>query len=131
MRMLLSERGARYVPPESELEARFIDLARAHGLPTPERQVDLGSGDHWIGRVDFVFRRARLVVEVDGAEFHDGLINRRHDADRDALLAADGWTVMRFRWDDVVNRGAGVVAQIRNHLSTAAADSFRGAHASL
>lgn len=113
MRALLMERGPNYVPPESELEARFIALARAEGLPEPERQVDLGDADSWIGRVDFIFRVLRLVVEVDSAEFHDGLVDRRHDEERDRRLAAAGWTVLRFRWHDIVNRPSEVARCIR------------------
>jgi Protein of unknown function (DUF559) len=112
-RQLLEERAEDYVPPESELEARFIDLTRAFGLAKPECQVDLGDDDGWIGRVDFLFRGARLVVEVDGAAFHDGLLDRRHDAERDRRLSAAGWTVLRFRWDDVVNRAFAVAQSIR------------------
>jgi very-short-patch-repair endonuclease len=111
-RTLLQERGGDYVAPESELERRFVALARSHGLPEPERQVDLG--DHeWIGRVDFLFRGARIVVEVDGAEFHDGVLDRRRDLERDARLAAAGWYVLRFRWADVVERPAAVARAIR------------------
>lgn len=113
MRTLLMEREPEYVAPESELEARFIALVKRYGLPVPECQVDLGKGESWIGRVDFLFRGARLVVEVDGAEFHDGLLDRRHDAQRDERLEAAGWHVMRFRWDDVVNRPAAVAHAIR------------------
>ncbi len=111
-RTLLQERGGDYVAPESELERRFITLARAHGLPEPERQVDLGD-DEWIGRVDFLFRSARIVVEVDGAEFHDGLLDRGRDEQRDARLTAAGWYVLRFRWADVVDRPAAVAQSIR------------------
>jgi very-short-patch-repair endonuclease len=113
MRALLMERGKTYVPPASELEARFVELARSERLPYPERQVDLGDADSWIGRVDFVFRSDRLVVEVDSAEFHDGLLDRRSDAERDRRLVADGWTVLRFRWRDVVDRPADVARSIR------------------
>jgi hypothetical protein len=113
MRTLLMERGHRYVPPESELEARFIALVHRYGLPVPERQVDLGDSDQWIGRVDFVWRAARLIVEVDGAEFHDGLLDRQHDAERDERLAATGWTVLRLRWADVVDSPDQVAATLR------------------
>jgi Protein of unknown function (DUF559) len=113
MRTLLTEREPDYVPPESELEARFVELVSKHGLATPERQVDLGDDAGWIGRVDFLFRGARLVVEVDGAEFHDGLIDQRSDEARDARLQSAGWFVLRFRWDDVVNRPAAVAHSIR------------------
>jgi very-short-patch-repair endonuclease/predicted transcriptional regulator of viral defense system len=111
-RTLLEERGGDYVAPESELERRFIALARNHGLPEPERQVDLGD-EEWIGRVDFLFRKARIVVEVDGAEFHDGLLDRRRVEQRDARLGAAGWYVLRFRWADVVERPTAVAQAIR------------------
>jgi len=120
LRNLLMERGPRHVAPESELEDRFIELVVGRGLPAPDRQVDLGNVDQWIGRVDFVWRSARLVVEVDGAAFHDGLVDQRADAERDARLTADGWTVLRYRWADVVTTPQPVVAELREHL-----DSFR------
>jgi hypothetical protein len=113
MRTLLMERGDRYVPPESELEARFIDLVRRYGLPAPQRQVDLGDADQWIGRVDFVWRAAKLIVEVDGAAFHDGLLDRQRDEARDAAFTASGWTVLRFRWADVVDSPGAVAAELR------------------
>lgn len=121
MRSLLTERSVgSYVPPASELEARFVALVREHALPEPERQVDLGDGDRWIGRVDFVWRASRLIVEVDGAPYHDGFLDRRRDHERDVALQRAGWTVLRFRWSDVVDRPAEVAATIR----------FRGARAS-
>jgi very-short-patch-repair endonuclease len=116
-RTLLQERRGSYVAPESELEARFIKLVRSSGLPDPDRQVDLGDADGWIGRVDFLFRDARLVVEVDGAEFHDALTDRRRDDQRDARLERAGWRVARLRWSDVVDHPTAVVRSIRCALS--------------
>lgn len=118
LRSLLTERGGRYVPPESELEARFVELLRGAGLPPPARQVDLGDADQWLGRFDFVWRELRIVVEVDGAAFHDGLLDQRRDAQRTAELESRGWTVLRFRWHEVVLTPRPVIAQIRS--------SFRG-----
>jgi hypothetical protein len=113
MRTLLMERGGRYVPPESELEARFLDLVHRFRLPVPESQVELGDADQWIGRVDFLWRAPRLIVEVDGAAFHDSLLDRQRDAARDARLRTVGWTVLRFAWADVTRRPNEVATQIR------------------
>jgi very-short-patch-repair endonuclease len=116
MRTLLMERGGSYVPPESELEARFIELVHRYRLGRPDRQVDLGGFDEWIGRVDFVWKRERVIVEVDGAEFHDSLIDRRADEERDERLTTAGWTVLRFGWSDVVDAPAAVADKIRCEL---------------
>jgi hypothetical protein len=122
LRSLLMARGPRYVPPESELEAEFIRLVTEHGLPAPARQIDLGNADEWVGRVDFVWREQRLVVEVDGAASHDGLVDRRRDAERDAALTAEGWTVVRVRWSEVVDARAATAARLRALLDQS---SFR------
>ena len=103
MRVLLEERGVSgYTAPESELERRFLNLLKQLDFPTPELQVSLGGAFNLIGRVDVFFREARLVVELDGIEFHGELADRRDDAKRDAALIAAGFRVARFTWNDVV-----------------------------
>lgn len=121
LRRLLVPRGNRYVAPESELEARFVELARRHGLPQPVRQLDIGNGDSWIGRVDFAYPTARLIIECDGRIAHTELLDRQADSERDRLLRASGWTVLRFTWTDVTRRPKSVAESIRAALDIAAA----------
>lgn len=113
MRALLAARGPLYVAPGSELEARFSHIFRSRGLPEPERQVDVGGCAEWIGRVDFVDRPIRVIYEVDGRRYHCSLLDREADARRDAALLAAGWReVVRFGWDDIVDRPEAVVARV-------------------
>jgi hypothetical protein len=49
----------------SRAEDRFLSVIRSAGLPPPETNVRLGPYE-----VDFLWRRERLVVEVDSFEFH-------------------------------------------------------------
>jgi very-short-patch-repair endonuclease len=121
LRRLLAERGGRCAAPESELERRFIELLRSHGLPEPLRQIDLGDADSWIGRVDFVYPQARLVIECDGALGHSALLDRRADGLRDHRLSSAGWSVIRFTWTDVTNHPFVVAARVRQGLAGAAA----------
>lgn len=116
MRELLEARGGRYVAPESELEARFVDLVRAFGLPEPRRQVDLGNADHRIGRVDFVWTNARLIVEVDGRRHHSAHLDIAADTARDAALGAAGWRVERLTWRDVTVRRSETATHLRGLL---------------
>ncbi len=83
MRTVVAERRAAYCAPASELEAIFLDLIRRSSVPEPDRQVDLGGALAWIGRVDFVWRAERLVVETDGRAFHDSPSDREADEHRD------------------------------------------------
>jgi very-short-patch-repair endonuclease len=99
MRRLLADRAGAYVPPESQLEARFHAVAKQAGLELV-RQCDVG-GDHWIGRVDFLDPRRRLVVEVDSDLHHTSLLDEAADAERDAAMAEAGYTVVRITEHDV------------------------------
>lgn len=115
MRSLLEARGEGYVPPASELERRGRRLFADGGLPEPEFEVHLGDDD-LVGRVDCLWREARLVVELDGGRYHDGLSSRDSDRGRDNRLMAAGWRVLRFTWDDITLRPQQTLAIIRAAL---------------
>jgi very-short-patch-repair endonuclease len=118
MRTLLEERGEGYVPPSSELERMARETLARHGLPTPRFEVDLGDDD-WIGRVDCVWQRERVIVELDGRRHHDSRLDRERDRVRDNRLMAAGYRVIRVTWDDLVQRSVEVVGWIRDALAAA------------
>lgn len=120
MRRILAERPPGYVAPESELEARFLRMVERAGIVMPECQVDVG-GAAWVGRVDFLFRCQRLVVEVDGQLAHSALSDRRNDEQRDEALKATGFDVLRFGWSDVVLDPRRTVGVLRRSLAARAA----------
>jgi very-short-patch-repair endonuclease len=76
---------------DSELERRFLRLARAAGLPTPETQA-------WVNgfRVDFYWPRLGLVVETDGLRYHRTPAQQAKDRLRDQAHTAAGLTALRF-----------------------------------
>ena len=69
-----------------------------------------------IGRVDFAWPAARLVVEVDGFAFHADREAYRKDRRRGNALQRAGWRVLRFSWEDVVGAPDSVVADVRDVL---------------
>jgi very-short-patch-repair endonuclease len=78
-------------PTRSEFEDAFLSFARRHGLPTPEtNQIVAGY------EVDVLFRQQRLVVELDGREFHENAFEA--DRERDATLLNAGFPVLRITW---------------------------------
>jgi very-short-patch-repair endonuclease len=117
MRDILDAREPGYVALESELEARFLALVVAAGLPEPRRQVQIGDEQSWMGRVDFAYPEARLVIELDGRRHHTGMLDRDADRARDNRLAAAGWRVVRFTWSDLTTHGDRVVALVRDLLA--------------
>ena len=83
--------GTTYVTPRSELEERFLELCRDHGLPRPR------VNHHVEGRErDFVFPGHRLVVETDGWRHHHSREAFEQDRLRDAELARAGYRTLRF-----------------------------------
>lgn len=116
MRELLAVRGPDHRPPESNLEARFGALMGDAGLGGFERQIELGDEAGWIGRVDFVHRARKVVVEVDSDLHHMSISDRRADAARRERLEAAGWTVLRVTEHEVWHRPDHVVVRIRAAL---------------
>jgi Protein of unknown function (DUF559)/Transcriptional regulator, AbiEi antitoxin len=117
MRDLLDARGAGYVAPESELEARFLDLVTAAGLPTPRLQLPTGDDQDVVGRVDCAYPHAKLLVELDSRRHHTARLDWESDRARDNRLVAAGWRVLRFTWDDVTRRPDQVTAALSEVLS--------------
>lgn len=111
MRRLLAERAGAYIPPASNLEARLQAVARQAGLHSLVPQCDVG-GDGWVGRVDFLDRSRRLVVEVDSDLHHSSLLDAAADAARDGALAGAGYTVVRIKEHDLWHRPGEVVRRL-------------------
>jgi very-short-patch-repair endonuclease len=52
-------------------------------------------GETWLGRVDFIDREAKLIVQVDSERYHSSLIDKRADDAQTAALEAAGFFVER------------------------------------
>jgi G:T-mismatch repair DNA endonuclease (very short patch repair protein) len=119
-RELVMARSGGYVAPESELEARFIELVVAAGFEAPVRQLALGDDGGFIGRVDFAWPSARLIVEVDGRRWHGAKLNSDADEQRRNRLTAAGWHVLTISWEQLTRRPHEVVALLSRFLRRAA-----------
>ena len=81
-------------PTRSELEDVVLDLILRGGLPGPDVNVPLILGGRRV-IPDFRWPDRQLVVEADGAAWHDDPLARDADAERQALLEAHGERVLR------------------------------------
>jgi hypothetical protein len=59
----------------------------------------------------------RLAIELDGFAFHSSPSSFRRDLRRSNRLMADGWTVRRFSWDDVVGDPQGFIDTVLELLA--------------
>jgi len=76
---------------DSDLERRFLAIARRAGLPLPE------TGRHLNGfKVDFYWPGIGLVVETDGLRYHRTSAQQARDRVRDNAHVAAGLTLLRF-----------------------------------
>lgn len=104
----------------SELEALLLRAILSAGMDRPIVNAPINVAGRSF-EVDFQWPAARLIVETDGAAFHDNPLARRRDEERDRLLAAAGWTVIRLRWADVTERRTRTLARLQALLDASLA----------
>lgn len=105
----------------SVLESLLRALLLTAGIPAPDTQYVIRDAvGEFVARVDFCWPAARLVVEADGFAFHSDRESYRSDRRRLNELERLGWRVLRFSWEDVVERPEVVVRLVRECLAQAA-----------
>lgn len=98
----------------SSAEEQLLALIRSGGLPAPETNVQVGGSE-----VDFLWRDAGVVVEVDGFAYHSSRRNFESDRRRDARLAARGLRVIRLTWRQLVDEPQAVLVRLAQILALA------------
>jgi very-short-patch-repair endonuclease len=101
-----------HAPTRSELEDAVLDLILAGGLEHPQVNRPLTIQGRRIVP-DFRWPEQRLVVEADGAAWHDDRLSREDDAERQALLEAHGERVVRVTWAQAIGRRAETLKRLR------------------
>jgi very-short-patch-repair endonuclease len=104
-------------PAESPMETRLRWLLIQAGLPRPEVQTNLhDSKGRFIGRADLYYPAAKLVLEYDGGNHRERLVE---DDRRQNLLINAGFRLLRVTAADIHNRPDVVEAQVRIALGMA------------
>jgi very-short-patch-repair endonuclease len=92
----------------STLEARFLELLCAEGLPLPITNKPAGSH-----RVDCRWPEHRLTVELDGYQFHNSRHSWEQDRHREREARARGDDFRRYSYGDVFERPAPMLRELR------------------
>jgi very-short-patch-repair endonuclease len=111
----LLNRAAGPTLTRSEAEERVLALVRQAELDHPELNVRVHGHV-----VDFLWRRQRLILEIDGFRFHSSRSAFERDRRRDAELGAAGYRVMRVTWRQIVDEPFAVIARLAQALAQAA-----------
>jgi very-short-patch-repair endonuclease len=104
-----------FVATRSDLEDRGHDAVRAWKLPAPEVNPRLVLDGRPV-EPDLLWRDAGLVVELDSRTWHDDPLARQDDADRQALLEAHGYRVLRITHHQLAADGARSRARVVSAL---------------
>lgn len=96
----------------SVAESRFLALIRSAELPEPEANARIQGYE-----VDFLWRAQRLVVEIDGFEFHSSSSAFERDRLRDGALIAGGWRVLRVTWRQLTRAPEALLARVAQALA--------------
>jgi very-short-patch-repair endonuclease len=97
-----------FVLTDTELERRFLPIARRAGLPPPQTQRMVDGF-----RVDFFWPELGLVVETDGLRYHRTPAQQAADRVRDQAHTAAGLTPLRFTHAQVAYERRYVEATLR------------------
>jgi very-short-patch-repair endonuclease len=108
---LASSRERTTTITRSVAEERFLALVRRGRLPEPEVNVRIG---RYVP--DFLWRAARLIVEIDGYAFHSSRRSFERDHERDLELRAVGFDVLRFTWRQIVEEPEFVLVRLARAL---------------
>lgn len=117
--------GALHPEIESDLERDALRLFQRRGLPAPVTQYEVFEGSQFLGRVDFAWPQAKLIVEADSYKFHSGRQAWDRDIHRYNAFTELGWTVLRLTSTDLKEGAPVLVRTLASGLSTRVRDPRR------
>jgi hypothetical protein len=98
-----------------ELEGRFAAALGSTDLPVPRRNADVAVAGRFF-EADCLWQMQRVIVELDGGFVHGTWRSSERDRERDRLLIADGWRVVRITWRQLRDDAPAVMADLRRLL---------------
>jgi very-short-patch-repair endonuclease len=99
-------------PTRNEYEDVVLAILLEAGLPKPD--VNVRQGRYF---PDFRWSAHQVILEADSRRYHGHLLARADDAARQAILEAQGETVLRTTWWEIVTRPGAVTERVRAALT--------------
>ncbi len=105
-----------HAPTVSTLEDDLLDLLDAAGIERPKINAPLRLNGRTI-IPDYLWPARRLAIEADSATWHDYKLVRENDADKQAILEAHGYRVLRVTGDQARDEPEQTLTRIRAALA--------------
>ncbi len=119
VREILAERAIGLTVTRSELEERFLAFVDDFDLPRPLVNALVETPDGGQVEADCVWRRERVIVELDGHASHATATGFERDRARDRRLQAAGWRVMRVTWRQLHDDPVALLRDLTTVLASA------------
>lgn len=116
---LLDERSELLGTTDSILETRLLRVLLDAGLPHPVPQFEVVAEGGRVGRFDFAYPEAMVLIEVDSERWHLGRQRFVHDRTRRDRAEAVGWRVLAFTHQHIVREQGFVASVVGSTLSRA------------
>ena len=101
-----------FTGPEREILSQLVEY-RKNGLIrypiVPQFEVQYGSSTY---PIDFAIPHLKVGIEADGEVFHSNPKQITHDNERDAKLSQAGWTILRFKDNEIEGKVERVMSKI-------------------
>jgi hypothetical protein len=121
LRAALARRPLGARPTGSDLETVCLQVYRAGGVPTPQRQYEVYAADGTpVGITDFGWPPLAFVTEVDGLGSHGTETGMQYDYSRQARMEDLGYRFRRHTRTDVLYRHRYVCSVVLRGLARAA-----------
>ena len=115
-RAVLEDRAASLTPTASDFETLMSQILVRFDVKKPLRQYEIRHDGRFIKRPDFAYPEEMVAIEADSAAWHLGREYWQRDLAVNNELAALGWIVLRFTWDQVVKEPESVADTISGVL---------------
>jgi very-short-patch-repair endonuclease len=99
----------------NEFEDRLVALLDRIDLPRPRLNADVAVRGRFF-EADCLWAEQRVIVELDGRAVHGTRRAFEKDRERDRLLQAEGWRVIRITWRQLRDDAPAVIADLRRLL---------------
>jgi very-short-patch-repair endonuclease len=103
-------------PTRSDLEDDLLDLLDRAKIERPEVNAPLHVGGRSI-TPDYLWRERRIAIEADSRRWHDDPLTHGNDTDKQAILEANDYRVLRITDRQIDNHPQQTLARIRAALA--------------